>query len=533
MSHVTDTQSGQSADFGLTVVLMTVSAVFLARLFWEWLSGLNPREKARRGGLWLLNKAFGIDAKVRAGIAKLRLEVHKAKATPITPVFEKLPKLSDAEIKARLEAVLAEDGQREKLGREGGNYYFSAVDGHREFVQELAGRFLYTNVMHFDSARGALMTENELISFFQDLLHSPKDGVGTCTFGGSESIMLAMLSYRELGRKRGLADPDIVLFESAHVAFFKAAFYFGIRLTVVPCSHSTGEGDIEELLGKVSEGTVAVVLSGGTYAHGAVDAVWEANERLKHSDVWIHVDSCLGGFMSVCSAMRRDGFIPPIDFRQSRVGSISIDPHKYGEGPKGCSVLLFRNEELKKLSIYVKADWNGGLYATPSMPGSRSSAPVVGAWISLVRQGKEGLLRTYDEIVKAREALLKDLDSIPEVSIVGKCLSCVVSFGITKESGVDIFAVGEGLKDSKWHLSMMQRPFAFHITITRNNIGQLPALKADLVQAIAKARKNPSSGKKSMYGELYGSVVRLPDGRMIDDVLKTSIVEINRLKASE
>lgn len=518
-----------SNDSRLVVVLLTISVLLLSRLLWEWLGGLNLKGTARRGGLWLLNKLFRIDGKFREGIAKLRVEVQKAKATPIVPVYDKLHKLTDDEIKGRLEAVLAQDSQRERVGREGGNYYFSSLDGHREFVQGLAGQFLYTNVMHFDSARGTMLIENELISFFLDLLNAPKGAVGTCTFGGSESIMLAMLSYRELGRQRGIKDADIVLFESAHVAFFKAAFYFGIRLTVVPCSQETGEGSIDELMAKVSESTVAIVLSGGTYAHGTVDPVWEANERLRHSDIWIHVDSCLGGFMSVCSSIRKDGFIPPIDFRLSRVGTVSIDPHKYGEGPKGCSVLLFRNEELKKNSLFVKADWNGGLYATSSMPGSRGAAPAVGAWISLVRQGKEGILKTYDEIVKARESLLKDLKSIPEVYVIGKCVNGIVSFGVTKESGVNVFAVGEALKESKWHLSMMQRPFAFHITITRNNIGQLPSLKADLMKAIERARKNPSSGKKSMYGELYGSVVRLPDSRMIDDVLKTSIVEINKL----
>ena len=60
-----------------------------------------------------------------------------------------------------------------------------------------------------------------------------------------------------------------------------------------------------------------------------------------------------------------------------------MDPHKYGQSPKGCSIILFRVKELKQASVFVSHEWNGGVYATPSLPGSRCSASFVGAWVSL------------------------------------------------------------------------------------------------------------------------------------------------------
>jgi sphinganine-1-phosphate aldolase len=501
--------------------------------FWQWLGSLNLKASAKRLGVVFLNKAFSIESKMKAGLLKLRQSVHEAKHTSIQPVYDSLPHLSDGQIKERLEEILRLDSRREKIGRDGGNYYFSAKDGHREFVESMASRFLYTNIMHFDSCCGAQLLENELINFFGKLLHAPKSFVGTCTFGGTESLLLAMLSYRELGLRQGIKDPEIVCFESAHVGFFKAAFYFKINLRVAPIDEKTGEGDVDQLMSLVNENTVAIILSGGTYAHGVVDRVAEVNQRIKDTNIWIHVDSCLGGFMSVCSSLRKDGRISTIDFRLSRVGTISIDPHKYGEGPKGCSIIIYHDEEIKKAGIFVKNDWNGGIYATPALPGSRGAAPFVGAWVSMVRMGMEGILKTYDELVETRENLLRDLRSIPEIEVIGRCNSGVVSFGTKKSSGISIFGLNEELKAFNWKLSLMQRPFCIHVTISRNNKDQLPQMKSDLLKCIEKMRQKPNTGKDTMYAVLYGSLVKLPDADMIDDALKTAIVEINRLHVDQ
>jgi glutamate/tyrosine decarboxylase-like PLP-dependent enzyme len=43
--------------------------------------------------------------------------------------------------------------------------------------------------------------------------------------------------------------------------------------------------------------------------------------------------------------------IPPFDFQVPGVTSISVDVHKYGLGPKGTSVVLYRNHELRKVCV--------------------------------------------------------------------------------------------------------------------------------------------------------------------------------------
>lgn len=41
--------------------------------------------------------------------------------------------------------------------------------------------------------------------------------------------------------------------------------------------------------------------------------------------------------------------IPPFDFSVKGVTSISVDVHKYGLGPKGTSVVLYRNHDIRKV----------------------------------------------------------------------------------------------------------------------------------------------------------------------------------------
>jgi len=91
------------------------------------------------------------------------------------------------------------------------------------------------------------------------------------------------------------------------------------------------------------------------------------------------VDSCLGGFVIAFS----EKLDQPIefDYRIPGVTSISCDNHKYGLAPKGVSTITFKNRKLRRYCYYAIHTWPGGLYATTTLKGSWSAAPIVGAWI--------------------------------------------------------------------------------------------------------------------------------------------------------
>jgi sphinganine-1-phosphate aldolase len=512
------------------IVCLFMASLFVVYLGYKLLRFLNPAKKLKRVGLTVLDKAFGISGKVEKGLMEIRKEVHKVKTVPLEVTYSSVPKLSDQEIIERLEKIKAVDRKKELEAKQGGNYYFSNKEDNREFVSKLAANFFYTNPMHFDSSPGSQLIENELIRFMLELANAPKGAVGTTTTGGTESILLAMLAYRELGLKKGINDPEILVPDSAHVAFLKAAFLFKIKVNLIKVSEETGAYEVKQFLNAITRNTVAVICSAGTYAHGVIDPISEINKALQNTDIWIHVDSCLGGFLSTGSMLKGDGRLPVVDFRLSRVGSISMDPHKYGESPKGCSVIMFRTDELKKCSLFYYLDWNGGIYATPSIPGSRTAAAYVGAWVSMARLGKEGLVRNYDMIIKTLDSVVAMVEEFPELRVIGDPKICVVSFTARKDSGVSIFDIQETIKKDGWDLSVTQKPYAIHITITKNNMENLlNNFRPSLKKAIEYAKSKPNCGKDSFYNVFYGSLLKLPDNDMIENAIKTLIVEVNRL----
>ena len=81
--------------------------------------------------------------------------------------------------------------------------------------------------------------------------------------------------------------------------------------------------------------------------------------------------------------------------------SITVDTHKYGYGPKGLSLALFRNKELHRYQMFACLDWMGGPYATAGIAGSRSGAIIACTWAVMVYNGMEEYVRKVKEIVNA------------------------------------------------------------------------------------------------------------------------------------
>ncbi len=76
--------------------------------------------------------------------------------------------------------------------------------------------------------------EAEIIRMCCNLWNGDNLTCGIGTSGGTESILLAMLAYREKGRtEKNIAKPNVVLSETAHAAFDKAGFYFNIEIRKV------------------------------------------------------------------------------------------------------------------------------------------------------------------------------------------------------------------------------------------------------------------------------------------------------------
>ncbi len=276
---------------------------------------------------------------------------------------------------AALEAARWEDGYAS------GSVYNGDPD-HVEFLNQVYALNSQANPLHTDLWPSAVKYESEIVAMTAAMLGAADIGdgpgtdtgvVGTLSSGGSESIQLAMKTYRDHARAtRGITEPQMIVPISAHAAFDKAAQYFGIEIVHIPTGPD-GRADVAATEAAITDNTVVIVGSSPSYPHGVVDPIAALSELARERGIGFHTDACLGGF--VLPWAEKLGYpVPGFDFRLPGVTSMSADTHKYGYAAKGTSVVLYRTLELRHFQYFTTTDWPGGLYCSPTFAGSRPGA---------------------------------------------------------------------------------------------------------------------------------------------------------------
>src|ERR1700683_3419112 len=278
---------------------------------------------------------------------------------------------------------------------------------------------------------------------------------GYLTSGGTESLLQAVKTARDVGRDRGLARPRVVAGESAHAAFTKAADYFDVDLVRVPVEDdfTTSAAALEAAC---TDGTIMVVGSAPTYPQGVVDPIADIAALAERRGILCHVDACMGGFLlPFLSELGR--FDQPFDFRLPGVTSMSADVHKYGYASKGVSVILYRTHELARKQLFVTTDWLGGFSASTAMAGTRPAGPVAASWAALMHIGRDGYLELTRTAHDAALVLRAGIESISGLAGRGGPPATVLAFGAQDPDRLDIFAVGERLAAEGWYLDRQNR----------------------------------------------------------------------------
>jgi glutamate/tyrosine decarboxylase-like PLP-dependent enzyme len=419
--------------------------------------------------------------------------------------FARLPRQGLA--REQLLALVREMAEREDApardGKISGSLYHGGEE-HFAFLAEVYRHFAHMNVLQRDMYPSATKFEGEIISMALGLLNGDAaDGeggapCGVLTSGGSESLISAMLVYRERGRERGISEPEVVMPVTAHVALLKGAHYLGVRAIQTPVTGDCA-ADTEAIAAAIGPRTVALIGSAGTYPHGVIDPIEALSDLALEHDLGLHVDGCLGGFiLPWAERLGRD--LPPWDFRLPGVTSISADTHKYGYAPKGTGVLLYRNPDLRRHQYFVNTDWPGGVYASPGIAGSRSGGLIAATWAALVSLGESGYIELAEGILATADELRSAVESIEQLQLLGRS-PFMVAFGSRE---LDIWHVNDALQDRGWRMNGCQHPPGLHFCVTRPNTlpGVAEAFASDLREAVAYAKGPPSTPPRS--GALYG-----------------------------
>lgn len=454
-------------------------------------------------------------------LSSLKRQLKPYERDNSVPVFAAMPAdgLPRAEVTDLVQRLARAEESRWRDGYASGAVYHGDRE-HIAFLNRIYAVQSQTNPLHPDLWPSSTKYEAELVSMTARMLgseHAAPDSpvVGAVSSGGTESIMLAMRTYRDFAReRRGIAVPEIVAPVTAHAAFDKASRYFEMPLVRTPLGADFA-ADVAAMAAAISENTAVLVGSAPDFAHGIIDPIPQIAELAAERGVGCHVDACLGGF--VLPWGERLGYaVPPFDFRLPGVTSMSADTHKYGYAAKGSSIVLYRGNELRQYQFYKVADWPGGLYLSPTLAGSRPGALSATAWAAMVSIGESGYVEAARQILGTGAKVGAGVAAINGLQVLGDPL-WVIAFAASPDAGeIDIYQVMEYMSDRGWSLNGLQRPPAVHLAVTLRHAqpGVAERFLNDLRDSVAQARDNPEV--KTGMAPVYGMAGTLPDATVRD-----------------
>ncbi|MFX1304010.1 MAG: pyridoxal phosphate-dependent decarboxylase family protein [Promethearchaeota archaeon] len=393
---------------------------------------------------------------------------------------------------------------------------YHATDEHTEMLKKAYTMYFSKNAlspMAFPSLR---KFETEVISMAIDLFNGDKRCCGSMTSGGTESLLMAVKTYRDWAEEKfpNIKEPEVVVPSSAHPSFDKAAEYFKVKLVKVPVDTETHLADVNAMKNAITENSILIVGSACDFPRGVVDPITELGILAQDHGIGLHVDACLGGFM--LPFVKKLGYeVPDFDFSVPGVTSISADVHKYGYGAKGASTILYRKERVWKHQFSVYTDWTGGVYISPSMRGTRPGGAIAAAWAAMRHLGMNGYLNLAKIVMDASKKLINGINEIPDLYIIGKPVMSVFSFTSDK---IDIYQLGDRMDKKGWHLDRIQFPNALHMMVNPHHAEIVDTFLKDLRETVTEVVENPG---KSTDGDaaIYGMVASLPDREKVKDYI--------------
>jgi sphinganine-1-phosphate aldolase len=423
------------------------------------------------------------------------------------------------ELLDELESMRSQDGDWKK-GRVFSLVYYAGEEFH-DFLKKAHNLYFAENYLNPGVFKSLKRMESDLVEMTASMLNAPPDAVGTLTSGGTESLLLAVKSARDRAKKLKpwIRQPEMVAPLSVHPAVDKACSYFGVKLRKADLRDDK-RVDVEHFKSLVGRNTVLVMASAPQYPHGVIDPIPEIGAFAKERGIPFHVDSCIGGF--VLPWMEKLGrTLHTWDFRVPGVTSISADLHKYGYAPKGTSCLVYRDMSYLRHQFFIATDFPGGIYASPTIPGTRPGGAISSAWGAVNALGESGYLRHTRDALAAVDKLRAGVLSMPELELVAEPDATLVAYRATDASGLDTYAIADKLEDLGWVVDRQQKPACIHCTITSNHLAIIDDYVSALREAVAFVVANPEVASRG-NAAMYGLVAKVPFRGMV----KTSVLKV-------
>jgi len=401
------------------------------------------------------------------------------------------------EILERLDAMKAKD-VRWRDGR-AFTLAYHAGDDVVAVAEEAYRKFSTENALNTDAFPSLRQLQGDVVAIVGDWLNAGPEGAGFMTTGGTESLLMAVKAARERGRKeRGITAPNVVLPTSAHAAFEKGCYYFGLESRRIAVG-SDWKADPDAMAAAIDHNTVLVVGSAPQYPQGVIDPIPAIAALAAERDINCHVDACMGG-VSLTYLKRLGHEVPPWNFDVPGVTSISVDLHKYGYTAKGASVIMHRSKQLRSYQTFLTDNWLGGFYGSSGVLGTKSGGSMGAAWAVLHYLGDDGYRRVTEAAHRACTDLTTAIDAIPELTVLARPEATLLAIVATDVSQLDVYAVADALWRRGWYVDRQGPPASLHCTVNAVHDGKIPSFVDDLRASIDEVLAASTTGDQGAYG---------------------------------
>lgn len=351
------------------------------------------------------------------------------------------------------------EGEKNKavipINRLNGKYYYD--DKSLNFACAKSSEYFgYANLLHPDVYCSSRHCESELIRLCLSKFNANgQNYCGVTTYSSTESNILAIRAYKNI---TGISKPELVVSEVCGSEYKKLELLLDVKLLLVPVD-SEGKMKIKELkkiIAKRRRKIVAVVCQYPNVTFGIPDDVTEISQICLENNLYCHVDATYGGFIGAFrnSAILNSSKNKSFDFKLPGVTSLTADLSKYGMAPIGVSFLGYKSRELRKNQYFSYPKFLGGLYASPTLSGSKTAAFIISSYIIFLNKGFGSFESQATKISKLVEKIVTSLKSIGQIEIVGSPQINSLAFTSSK---ISITKLYEALKEKKWDLLLRFR----------------------------------------------------------------------------
>lgn len=390
-----------------------------------------------------------------------------------------------------------EEYQQDDLKTKGGNVWAYVYDSGIEQLEEIAMEAykMYSdhNGLDFTVFPSLLRLENEIVGIIAPLFsNEPESIAGSFTSGGTESIILAVKAARDYASQHHpqIEKPEVILPITAHAAFFKACDYLNISPIVVPVGDDF-KVDPQIVEDNITNNTILIVASAVNYSHGVLDPIEELSDLALKHNIWLHVDACIGGFI-LAYANKLNYSSHSFDFSLPGVSSLSVDLHKYAFTPKGASLVLYRNKDLRKYQFFTCTNWTGYPVINTTIQSTKSGGPLAACWATLNYIGEEGYEQLVEQILRTKEKMLQKFAAIKDLYVLGEPEASLIAFS---SHTVDLFQIADEMRKKSWYIQVQPGNETFvpsiHLTITPVSEALIDRFFHDLQTVIDKVKLAP------------------------------------------